>query len=264
YGPHSNCKNFQHSYAKRLGFDNYYVQGGDWGSTVVEFMSLFFPQFVRGHHNNFLNVQPPFYIGRILVGSFFPSLVVTSERDQKRMFPFKDYVYTLLRETGYMHIQATKPDTIGHGLTDSPAGLAAYILEKFSVWTNLGFPDCVDGCLLEKFELDDLLNNVMVYWISGSITSSMRLYKETFGNFYDITKYDPVPNSVPLGYADFPQELTFTPENWLSYKYKNVISFTAMPDGGHFAAFEQPKLLAEDLRQFTTKVEEFLEKKIKI
>ncbi|KAJ8020961.1 Epoxide hydrolase 1 [Holothuria leucospilota] len=184
-------------------------------------------RYVRGHHSNFLDVQPPLLPIRLLVGSFFPSLVTKNEVDQKKMFPVKDRIIKLLRETGYMHIQATKPDT-------------------------------VDGQLTKKFELDDLLNNVMVYWISGSITSSMRLYKETFANYHEMNSYSSVTTSVPTGYASLPHELSFTPEPWLSYIFKNVISYTSFPDGGHFAAFEEPKLMAEDIRKFATGVEDFL------
>ncbi|KAJ8020962.1 Epoxide hydrolase 1 [Holothuria leucospilota] len=246
---------------ERLGFDSYYVQGGDWGGLVVQLMALFFPQYVRGHHINMANVQPPLFPLRLLVGSFFPSLVITEERDQKKFFPVKDRIIGMLRETGYAHIQGTKPDTVGHGLTDSPAGLAAYILEKFSFWTNPSFIESPDGQLTKKYELDDLLNNVMVYWISGSITSSMRLYKEVAKCFHEMGSYSSAPVSVPTGYASLPHELGNVPEAWLSYVYKNVISYTAFPDGGHFAAFELPKLMAEDIRKFTKGVEDFLSKK---
>ncbi|KAG8534999.1 hypothetical protein GDO81_029684, partial [Engystomops pustulosus] len=115
----------------------------------------------------------------LLVGRYFPWLVGLTREDVRRLFPyFEKSVYAILRETGYLHIQATKPDTVGAALNDSPAGLAAYILEKFSTWTDPEFRKLEDGGLQRKFSMDDLLTNVMIYWVTGSIASSMRFYKE--------------------------------------------------------------------------------------
>lgn len=250
---------------ERLGFEDYYVQGGDWGSNIVETMSLFYPKFVRGHHNNFITYQPPLYPLRLAVGSICPSLVLTKKSDQDKIFPIWNYTRDLLlEETGYFHLQATKPDTIGHALTDSPVGLAAYILEKFTFWTNPANTKKDDGALLERFTMDDLLNNVMIYWISGSITSSMRMYKEFVVNIGFLDNYLlQYPVEVPTGVAVFPYEAVRIPEPWLHYRYKNLVSYSEMPDGGHFAALEQPELLAKDIRQFVRKVENQREKKLK-
>lgn len=196
---------------------------------------------------------------RWVAGYFFPNWVFPRENDRKFHYPLWDKLASTLRESGYFHIQATKPDTIGHGLTDSPVGLAAYILEKFTIATD---PDSInhqDGKLTQYFEMDELLNNVMVYWISGSITSSMRLYKEAVSLLFT-TDYQSRQSTVPLGYASFPNEISGTPEHWLKYKYTNVVSYTAMPAGGHFAAVEQPRLLAEDIRKFSRAAEDFWRK----
>jgi len=118
---------------------------------------------------------------KFFAGMFFPSLVFNNpENDYNKMFPFLDKFYFLLRESGYMHLQATKPDTIGSALIDSPVGLAAYILEKFSTWTNPSNVRKSDGGLTEKFTLDELLTNIMIYWTSNNVASSMRFYKESF------------------------------------------------------------------------------------
>jgi hypothetical protein len=128
---------------------------------------------------------------KFFTGMFFPSLVFENpENDYKKMFPFLDKLYFLLRESGYMHIQSTKPDTVGAALIDSPVGLAAYILEKFSTWTNPNNVKKLDGGLTEKFTLDELLTNVMIYWTSNNVASSMRYYKESFVRLFNEYKLD--------------------------------------------------------------------------
>ncbi|XP_051880120.1 epoxide hydrolase 1-like isoform X2 [Pristis pectinata] len=175
-----------HKLMRRLGLERFYLHGGDWGSLIATNMAQMFPQRVMGIHLNFfpvsrLGLQT---LPSLLLGSYLPSLFGFSPTDVERMFPFRKNIYDMLKESGYMHIQGTKPDTPGYALTDSPVGLAAYILEKFSSWTNLAFRDLDDGGLDRKFSLDELLTNVMIYWVTGSITTSMRLYKENLsGNF---------------------------------------------------------------------------------
>ncbi|KAL0164878.1 hypothetical protein M9458_040631, partial [Cirrhinus mrigala] len=138
---------------------------------------------VKGLHINF---APPGQAGLLMMlslffGRRFPKLFGFSEHDVKRLFPsMEKLVIDAMRESGYMHIQSTKPDTAGRGLNDSPVGLAAYILEKFSTWTDPEFKKLEDGGLESKFSIDDLLTNVMIYWTSGCIISSMRFYKENF------------------------------------------------------------------------------------
>lgn len=170
-------------------------------------------------------------------------------------FPFiQKNIFDVLRESGYLHIQATKPDTAGCGLNDSPVGLAAYIMEKFSTWTDKSFLHKDDGGLESKYSLDELLTNVMIYWVTSSIVSSMRYYKENFSK--DPSIHDRVGVYVPTGIAAFPQEIVHVPRVWAKHVYKNIITYTYMPRGGHFAAFEEPKLLAQDIMQFVRKVEQ--------
>ncbi|XP_048452689.1 epoxide hydrolase 1 [Rhincodon typus] len=243
---------------QRLGFDRFYVQGGDWGSLIATNMAQMKPQNVKGIHLNFfpnarmgLKILPS-----LLLGQYAPSLVGFTQTDVERMYPFvKKNVYDLLKESGYMHIQGTKPDSPGCALNDSPVGLAAYILEKFSTWTNKDFRDLEDGGLTRKFSLDELLTNVMIYWVSGSITSSMRLYKENLGADFQNRVDAKVGVYVPAGMAAFPNELMHIPLVWARQKYKKIMTFSYMSRGGHFAAFEEPDLLAEDLRNFVQTVE---------
>lgn len=242
---------------KRLGFTQYYVQGGDWGSMITTNMAQLEPNAVKGLHINFAPpAQGSVLMGLSLIfGRRFPKLFGFTEHDVKRLFPCMDkLIVDALRETGYMHIQATKPDTAGRGLNDSPVGLAAYILEKFSTWTDPEFRKLEDGGLERKYSLDDLLTNVMIYWTSGCIISSMRFYKENFGKGLN-QPHAKLPVHVPTGVASFPNELLHTPKLWVTDKYRNLKSYTPIARGGHFAAMEEPQLLAEDVQNFVKIVE---------
>ncbi|XP_063047939.1 epoxide hydrolase 1 [Engraulis encrasicolus] len=247
-----------HKLMERLGFSEFYVQGGDWGSLIVTNMSQMKPECVKGVHLNMLSEikQGLGLVISLMVGRYLPFLVGFTREDVRRLYPYVEKnVYEILRESGYMHIQATKPDTAGCGVNDSPVGLASYILEKFSTWTHKDYRDLEDGGLEKKYTLDDLLTNVMIYWTTGSIVSSMRFYKENFsGN--PMNRIDSKTGIyVPLGFAAFPQELMHCPKPWARWRFKDIRSYSYMPSGGHFAAFEEPKLLADDFVQFVKKVE---------
>ncbi|XP_039884188.1 epoxide hydrolase 1 [Simochromis diagramma] len=246
-----------HKLMKRLGFQQYYAHGGDWGWLVTTNMAQLEPKTVKGLH---LNFAPPSKPGlsmalSMMLGRHFPKLFGFTDFDIQRLFPcMEKLVVESIKETGYMHIQATKPDTVGRGLNDSPVGLAAYILEKFSTWTSHDFRNLDDGGLTRKFSLDDLLTNVMIYWTSGCIISSMRFYKENFGQGLD-APHAKIPVYVPTGFACFPNELMHTPKLWVKQKYRKLVTFTPMDHGGHFAAMEEPQLMAEDIQKFTKVVE---------
>ncbi|XP_034040849.1 epoxide hydrolase 1 [Thalassophryne amazonica] len=242
---------------ERLGFSHFYLQGGDWGSLITTNMAQMKPECVSGLHlNMFISRGGLKVLFSLLIGPYLPFLVGLTREDVRRLFPyFEKNVWDMLRETGYFHIQATKPDTAGCGLNDSPVGLAAYILEKFSTWTDLKNRDLVNGGLERKFSLDELLTNVMIYWTTGSIVSSMRFYKENFKTNPDNRVDARARVFVPTGLAAFPGELMHCPKSWAKMKYRNIYTYTFMPRGGHFAAFEEPQLLANDIVQFVKKVE---------
>lgn len=243
-----------HKLMERLGFTEYYLQGGDWGSLITSNMAQMKPECVRGLHLNMITAKTDSVgLFSILVGRYLPFLVGFTKEDVRRLYPYMEKnIYDMLRESGYLHIQGTKPDTAGCGLNDSPVGLAAYILEKFSSWTDLRNRDLEDGGLERKFSLDDLLTNVMIYWTTRSIIPSMRFYKENLKK--EIV--DSVNNViVPTGLAAFPNELVHCPKTWASSRYRDIRSYNYMPRGGHFAAFEEPHLLSQDIIQFVEKVE---------
>ncbi|XP_038162715.1 epoxide hydrolase 1 isoform X2 [Cyprinodon tularosa] len=241
----------------RLGFSQFYLQGGDWGSLITTNMAQMRPDCVRGLHLNMcMTTRGLRVLLSTIIGPYLPFLVGFSREDVRRLFPFfEKNVWEMLRESGYLHLQATKPDTAGRGLNDSPVGLAAYILEKFSTWTHLKNRGLEDGGLERKFTLDDLLTNVMIYWTTGCIISSMRFYKENMGSDIDNRIDSKTGIFVPTGLAAFPQELMHCPKSWAQIRYRNVVSYTFMPQGGHFPAFEEPQLLAKDIIQFAKKVE---------
>ncbi|GFX05914.1 epoxide hydrolase 1 [Trichonephila clavipes] len=139
----------------------------------------------------------------------------------------------------------------GSGLADSPVGLAAYILEKFSTWTNLKNRLSENGNLTENFTLDELLTNVMIYWVNNNITSSVRFYKENGLN----RTHEKLSLNVPFGFAFFPNELVALPRCLMGRSVTQLVSYTIMSRGGHFAAFEEPQLLADDIRNFVSLVQ---------
>ncbi|XP_047036726.1 juvenile hormone epoxide hydrolase-like [Helicoverpa zea] len=228
----------------RIGHEKYYIQGGDYGSAIGSVMATLFPEHILGYHTNMpmlgYNAMVTIYT---LLGSVWPSFIVEPELAD-RMYPLSKHMSKIVEESGYFHIQATKPDTVGVALSDSPAGLAAYILEKFSTWTNMDYRKSADGSLLNKFSLTHLLDNVMIYWASNTITSSMRHYAE---GYKQLMLTDQIPTDVPTWGIKFKHEISFFPDSILKLKYKNYLHSSIVEDGGHFPAMELPDVLADDI-----------------
>ncbi|VEN50712.1 unnamed protein product [Callosobruchus maculatus] len=239
----------------RLGFNKYYIQGGDWGSMIVHVMSVLYPDRVIGVHSNMCFVNTPIANIKMFMASIYPSFFVKEEHINLTYPLSRIYSYLLL-ETGYMHLQATKPDTVGVALRDSPVGLAAYILEKFTTWTNKEWKDLEDGGLPKKYTLTNLLDNVMVYWLNRCITTSMRLYSEAFSGEYYGQHWDRLPvKEVPSGCLRARHEIAFSPDFVLGEKYENLIHLEDYDNVGHFAAYEEPDLFTKDVYNFVDKVE---------
>ena len=144
-------------------------------------------------------------------------------------------------EGGYSHIQGTKPQTLSHGLNDSPAGLAAWIVEKYRTWSDCG------GDVEKRFTKDELLTTITIYWVTQTISSSTRMYFENQKDVWSMEAEDRI--QVPSAMAMFPQDIGKPPREWAERSY-DVRRWTEMPRGGHFAALEEPELLAEDVRAF--------------
>jgi epoxide hydrolase len=206
-----------------LGYPRYVAQGGDWGSFVTAALA-------RAHHGQGEGVAAVHL-------NFFPGRA-TAETSQGAAY-LRRAADWQAAEGAYSHLQATRPLTIGHALADSPAGLAAWIVEKFHSWS-----DC-DGDVESVFSKDDLLTDITLYWLGGAIGTSVRLYHE-------MAAAGPAPNgpvAAPTAFAAFPKEITPASREVVAASF-NLQRYTEFPRGGHFAALEQPDALVEDIRTF--------------
>jgi len=236
----------------RLKFKKFIAQGGDWGSGVVSHLGRFFPESVYGVHVNmlFISLEDLSSAFKALLGSYYPSLVFSDPAFST--YSLKNIFFDIIKESGYFHIQATRPDTVGVGLNDSPLGLLAYIGEKFSVWTNKLYMSLDDGGLEKKYTKDEILTIVTIYWINQNILSSARYYKENFST-QEIRDVNKIFVKAPTGYAAFPNDIGSAVPIEMARKTHNITQYTLMRDGGHFAAFEVPKVLANDVFAFARK-----------
>jgi len=207
----------------RIGYPRYAAQGGDWGAMVTTSIGAQDPAHCIGIHLN-MPIAPP-----------DPSMLGDmTEREQAAL---ADYQRHAEWGTGYSKQQSTRPQTVGYALTDSPAGQAAWILEKFWAWT-----DC-DGHPENVLTRDELLDNVMLYWLPAAAASSARLYWQSFRN----PVMDPV--DVPVGCSIFPKEIFRTSRRWAEKRYSKLVHFNELERGGHFAAFEQPETFVREVRE---------------
>jgi len=212
-----------------LGYRRFGAQGGDWGASVTAYLGFAHPDNLVGIHVTSMTRPTP-YLG--------PGSKALSEAEQALL---KQRESWLLAEGGYSHLQGTKPQTLSYGLNDSPAGLAAWIVEKYRTWS-----DC-SGDVERRFTKDELLTTATIYWATQTISSSTRLYYETQNQPWAMKQGERI--RVPSAMAVFPKEISRPPREWAERSY-NVQRWTVMPRGGHFAALEEPKLLAEDIRAF--------------
>ena len=215
---------------RELGYQRFGAQGGDWGSVISIVLGLEHSEHVIGIHLNYI-------AGRFLLGG-----TINQPQEDK---VGSDYLNELRgwwdREGGYSHLQGTKPATLSYGLNDSPVGLAAWIVEKFRTWSDSL------GDLERVFTRDELLTNVMIYWVTETIHSSTRLYYESRRHPLSLSAANRV--NCPVAVAVFPGEIAMPPRA-LAERGLNIARWTGMPRGGHFAAMEQPELLAQDVREF--------------
>lgn len=210
----------------RLGYGRYGAQGGDWGAQVTTRIGALDPAHCAAIHLNMpIGVRPA-----------EPGALTDEEQSD-----LADMGRFTRQESAYANEQGTKPQTVGVGLNDSPAGLLAWIVEKFRAWS-----DC-EGDPENSFTRDRLLTNVMLYWVTETSTSSARLYWETNQSGVLTEKLPFI--DVPTGVARYPKEVLRWPRSWVEQQY-NVTHWATMPRGGHFAAMEQPELFAGDLREF--------------
>jgi pimeloyl-ACP methyl ester carboxylesterase len=217
-----------------LGYERFGAHGGDWGSTVTEHLARSHAQSLIGIH---LTDVPFWHMFQK------PDDLSADERT------FLDQVERWQKEDGaYAMIQGTRPRTLAVGLHESPAGLAAWIVEKFQQWSDCG--DDVE----RSFTKDELLTNVMIYWLTSTIASSFQPYRDVVhaGGMRWMTEAAKKwlgSSKTPAGFACFPKDISHPPREWAE-RFFSVQRWTVMPRGGHFAALEAPQLLAEDIRAF--------------
>lgn len=210
-----------------LGYRRFAARGGDIGSGITAFLGLDHPEAVVGVHVSDA-IEP--YLGP---GSRPLTAAEERFREEERRW--------MAAEGAYDHIQATKPQTLAYGLNDSPAGMAAWIVEKLRSWSDCG------GDLDRRFPRDDVLTHLTIYWVTATINSANRLYYERDREPRRLSPGQRV--EVPCAVALFPADIDHPPREWAERAYR-VERWTEMPRGGHFAAWEEPDLLAEDVRAF--------------
>lgn len=214
----------------QLGYDRYVAQGGDWGALVTRYLGEHYAPNVVAIHTNMLFAMPPQGAPDVMAGVTEAELAAIVSSAGK-----------VANGTAYMEIQSTRPHSLGFGLDDSPLGLAGWILEKFNAWCDIreGMP----------ISTDRLIDNLMLYWLTGTGTSAARLYCEsTRAGTGPLDTWDGRVD-VPTGYAVYPGEILQTPRVWAEKRY-NVVHYALQDRGGHFAAFEQPELFAADVNAY--------------
>jgi pimeloyl-ACP methyl ester carboxylesterase len=211
-----------------LGYRRFAAQGGDWGGITASRMGYAHADKLIGIHVNLLAVRRD------------GSMLADPTPDERKYLD--ELAYWLKEETGYQWIQGTRPQTLSFGLTDSPAGLAAWIIEKFRAWSDCG------GDVESAFTRDQLLANICLYWFTGAIGSSF------FPYYFRMHRPWPIPDggtiAVPTGYAEFPHEILRAPRSLAARTYTDIRRWTVMHRGGHFAAMEQPEALATEVQAF--------------
>jgi pimeloyl-ACP methyl ester carboxylesterase len=211
---------------ERLGYARYCAQGGDWGSAVTTSLGAQDADHCAGIHITLaMGARPK---------------VLEAQPTPEEAHALQGAKYYADWDSGYSKQQSTRPQTVGYGLTDSPSGQAAWILEKFWAWTDCG------GDPENILSRDELLDNVMLYWVTATAASSARLYWESFGAARRKTH----TVTVPTGVAVFPKEIVTPVRRWMEPLYTDIRHWSEMPKGGHFAAFEQPELFVAEVRKF--------------
>lgn len=212
-----------------LGYDRVGLQGGDWGSMVTSQLAAHHAERVVGLHLNMVVARKP------------PDDEVLDGVSEEELADLGAMQTDARDMTGYQAIQGTRPQSLAYGLTDSPVGLAGWLVEKYRAWSDN------DGDVESAFTRDELLTQITTYWVTDTINSADRLYREAFQ-----TPGESLPErvEVPMGHARFPGEGFRFPKAWIERLYPGLCHWTDMPRGGHFAAMEVPELLVEDVRSF--------------
>ena len=221
---------------QRLGYTKFVAQGGDWGAVVVDMMGLLAPPELLGIHTNMPGIFPADIDGAAFSGAPAPAGL---SADEKLAYERLQFVYQ--KGIGYGYQMGLRPQTL-YGIADSPVGLAAYFLDHDARSLEL-IARVFDG-QSEGLTRDDILDNVTIAWLTNTAISGARLYWEYWGKGY----FNAKGVSIPVAVSVFPDELYPAPRSWAEQAYPNLIHYNKLPKGGHFAAWEQPKFLTEEMR----------------
>jgi pimeloyl-ACP methyl ester carboxylesterase len=222
---------------KRLGYRTYVSQGGDWGSVIASAMARQAPAGLLGIHVNMPATVPADVARALNNGEPAPDGLTDVE---KAAFDSLDELYR--KGGGYAAMMVTRPQTVGYALADSPAGQAAWIYDKFAAWTDTG------GEPERALSKDDMLDDITLYWLTDSATSSALLYWENNNNNFNAANQKTADIAIPVAVTVFPGEIYRAPRSWTQRAYRNLIYFNEVDKGGHFAAWEQPALFAAEIR----------------
>jgi pimeloyl-ACP methyl ester carboxylesterase len=222
---------------KRLGYGSYVSQGGDWGSVVASAMARQAPAGLLGIHVNMPATVPADVAQALRSGEAAPAGLTDDER---AAFTALETLYT--KGGGYAAMMVTRPQTVGYALADSPAGQAAWIYDKFAAWTHSG------GDPERVVSKDDMLDDITLYWLTNSATSSAQLYWENNNNNFNAQSQRTAEIAIPVAVTVFPGEIYQAPRSWTQQAYRTLVYFNVVDRGGHFAAWEQPELFAAELR----------------
>jgi pimeloyl-ACP methyl ester carboxylesterase len=217
---------------RRLGYKNYVSQGGDWGSVITDKMAAQKPAGLLGIHINMPATVPADIAKALTNGDPVPADLAD---DEKAAYASLTNLY--VKGSGYAGIMVTRPETIGYSFSDSPAGLAAWFYDKFADWTD------TNGDPEKELTKDEMLDDITLYWLTNTGTSSARLYWENNAN-----NFNAVDISIPTAVTIFPGEIYCAPKSWTEKSYHNLIYFNKVSKGGHFAAWEQPQIFSEEIR----------------
>ena len=220
---------------KRLGYTRFVAQGGDWGAIVTDVMAREAPPELIGIHTNMPAIVPADVAKALRVGGPPPPGLAADER---RAYEQLDAVY---KRIGYAILMGTRPQTL-YGLTDSPAGLAAFLID-FEAKGHERVAELFAGQPFGELTRDDILDNITLFWLTGTALSAARLYWEN-----KFPYFDPKNVTIPVAVSVFPDELYQAPRSWTERAYRNLVHFHDVSRGGHFPAWEEPRLFAEELR----------------
>jgi pimeloyl-ACP methyl ester carboxylesterase len=222
---------------KRLGYKRYVSQGGDWGSVIADAMARQAPKGLLGIHVNMPPTVPPDVAKAMAAGEPAPAGLSESEKSAY------DSLSTFFKKNGaYGAMMSTRPQTVGYGLSDSPAGLAAWMYDKFAQWTFSG------GDPEKSLTKDQMLDDITLYWVTNSAVSSARLYWENNNNNFNAADQKTSEIKLPVAVTVFPGEIYRAPRSWTERAYSNLTYYHEVDKGGHFASWEQPQLFAEEMR----------------